>query len=365
MVAPLPSRAAARLLAPIGLAAAWAFAMWTQTAWAQWLTGLALCGAVAWLSGRPSSAAARMPASVQPAVPVQLMDDATRLWRLHIQNVQGQMRGSMDEMLNGFTSILQQLDEITQDDKHSNGNQRAAMLAQCEADLRSLVRKSQTMAKSGDQVLATMKSLESVSSGLTSMAEEVGVLARQTNLLSLNATIEAARAGDAGRGFAVVAAEVRRLSTASGDTGRRISEQVGSFGKQVHATIEQATRNVNSEQAAIRESEATIGGVIERVESSVEALNARAQDLAGRSEVVRQQVERLLVAFQFHDRVHQILDQIIRTMESASERLKAGAPPDKAEWEDLLKAGYTTAEQHQNHNGERAAQVQTSTATFF
>ena len=365
-MAPLLIRATPKLMGGACLALAWALAIWTQTLWAEWLTGALLCGAVGWLlyTERPATTQMGAPVAQTPGS-VELMDDATRLWRLHIQNVQGQMRHSMDEMLNGFVSILQQLDEITVADKDSGSGQRAAMLAQCEADLKTLVLKSQNMAQSRDQVLATMKSLEKVSSGLNTMAEEVGVLARQTNLLSLNATIEAARAGDAGRGFAVVAAEVRRLSTASGDTGRRISEQVNSFGKQVHSTIEQATHNVMSDQAAVRESEATIGSVIERVDTSVEELNAKAQDLAARSEVVKQHVERLMVAFQFHDRVHQILDQIIGTMESASNRLKAGAPPDKAEWEALLKAGYTTLEQHQSHEGQQTVEVKTSEATFF
>lgn len=368
-LAPLLTRANPRLLATASLAGAWILAMWTQTAWAQWLTGALACTALVWqaLARRPAAPATPQSGATSTHAPatVELMDDATRLWRLHIQNVQSQMRTSMDEMLNGFVSILQQLDEITVVDKDSNGSQRAAMLAQCEADLKTLVLKSQNMARSRDEVLATMKSLEKVSSGLNSMAEEVGVLARQTNLLSLNATIEAARAGDAGRGFAVVAAEVRRLSTASGDTGRRISEQVSSFGKQVHSTIEQATHNVLSDQTAVRESEATISSVIERVDSSVEELNTRAQDLAARSEVVKQHVERLMVAFQSHDRVHQILDQITRTMESASCRLKSGSPPEKAEWDALLKAGYTTLEQHQSHEGKQTAEVKTSEATFF
>lgn len=68
---------------------------------------------------------------------------------------------------------------------------------------------SQKNAKDADQVISFIRNVS-----------------QQTNLLGLNAAIEAARAGDQGRGFGVVAEEIRKLSSSTNDSIRKIEKTI-------------------------------------------------------------------------------------------------------------------------------------------
>ena len=66
--------------------------------------------------------------------------------------------------------------------------------------------------------------------------------------------------------------------------------------------------------------------------------------------MVRSHVQQLMVAFQFQDRVQQILDQVSASIVAAVGRLQTGLTqndvPGAAEWAALLSHGHTTQEQH-------------------
>ncbi|MDE2145805.1 MAG: hypothetical protein KGJ24_03865 [Burkholderiales bacterium] len=307
------------------------------------------------------------------------LGEAGHVWTAHISNAQSQMRDATDQLLQGFAQILAELDALTTADPGSAAgppgvaalDRRAQMLEHCEAQLIGLIENFRGFVQSRDAVLGSVRALSGASGSLGDMAEDVAKIARQTNLLSINAAIEAARAGESGRGFAVVAAEVRRLSTESGETGRRIGEQVGGFGQRMQQALAQAALHADRDAEVIRGSQATITGVIEQVDQAVGQLHARAAELGARGQVVRTQVEALMVAFQFQDRVQQILDQVATSIRGGLARLQAalagGEPPSAAEWQALLGAGYTTAEQRAVGCGPGGAQppAPASATTFF
>jgi methyl-accepting chemotaxis protein len=286
------------------------------------------------------------------------LQEAANVWTSHIQLAQRQMQDATVQLLGGFAEVLTQLDEVTGfDAKGSNHGleqgqleTRAALLEHCETRLRGLLDNFQVFVQSREEAMQAVRTLASSSAGLHEMAEDVAKLARQTNLLSVNAAIEAARAGPSGRGFAVVAGEVRRLSGESGRTGRHIEQQVNAFGEHMQVALRDAAMHVERDRDVIAASEQTINQVVEQVDHAVLQMHHRAKELAARGELIKTQVQQLMVAFQFQDRVQQILSQVDASIADSVQHLQAawlqGVAPSAQVWGARLARGYTTLEQH-------------------
>ncbi len=209
---------------------------------------------------------------------------------------------------------------------------------------------------------------------LRKMAEDVGSIAGQTNLLALNAAIEAARAGEAGRGFAVVADAVRKLSTQSGETGKRIAEKVEAVNAAIAGTLAAAEQSAKLDATTIGTAEAGVASILGAFQGATDGLAESAAILQKESGGIRDEVVDILVSLQFQDRVSQILGHVQDDLEKlerqvAEKRAQSAAEGarrfDVSGWLAALARTYTTKEQRVLHAGGQASRRQESEITFF
>lgn len=125
--------------------------------------------------------------------------------------------------------------------------------------------------RQGDVATSAKKIEDSVAASMSIITSIQGI-ATQTNLLSLNASIEAARAGEAGRGFAVVAGEVQNLSNSTKETTNKIADILNG--------IKESVNDMLSKITLISEGITDESAEMEEIDSTIEALNKSADEIA-------------------------------------------------------------------------------------
>ena len=217
-------------------------------------------------------------------------------------------------------------------------------------------------------VTIAIEGLDQHAAALHQMATDVGLIASQTNLLALNAAIEAARAGEHGRGFAVVAEEVRKLSSISSDTGRRMVENVEQISSALTQVSDAVARAGAEEGEALASAESSIGEVLTRFQTYSSHMQETAARVQADTDDIRREVMQMLVSLQFQDRVSQILAHTRDALQSLAaliERIEIdGGNVDLQQWLDGIEQQYTTDEQRMNHQG-KTAEVAGGDVTFF
>lgn len=103
-------------------------------------------------------------------------------------------------------------------------------------------------------------------------------ISNQTNMLGLNAAIEASRAGELGRGFAVVATEIRKLSSSTSESIKKIDMVLKSINETVTAINSRVTESNNIFQDQV--------ATLEEIAASIEELNVSSQVLTNLSEKI-------------------------------------------------------------------------------
>lgn len=306
----------------------------------------------------------------------QLCTQVLPLWASQIDIVHAQTEESITALSNRFADLSGRIQSAVNTVRTGDGVDMVSLLAASESELNSIVTDLQGTLANKDVLLQQVRELSGMTSQLESMARDVGEIAKQTNLLALNAAIEAARAGEAGRGFAVVADEVRKLSSLSGDTGRKIAETVAVVNRSISTTLDASRQYAEQELNLISNSGRHIGDVVTRFRDAADVLVENSNTLTREGEHIGHEIAEVLVALQFQDRVGQVLDHVrndLRRLEdrvlNATREAAAGRPAgaiDSTAWLAEMAEKFTTPEQHQlQRGGAKPGSAAADEITFF
>jgi len=130
--------------------------------------------------------------------------------------------------------------------------------------------------------------LRAALSHVSSVSEEISLIARQTHLLAINAAIEAARAGEFGKSFAVVAAEVKILAAKTASATGQIETTLAQLTEQTERLITEGAENTARAQR-VREGTRMIGDVVHSTGHAIMQLNAEANQIATLSGEIEEQ----------------------------------------------------------------------------
>lgn len=136
----------------------------------------------------------------------------------------------------------------------------------------------QEVVGANEKILSTVKSADSKTSDTNEILQFIEGVSSQTNLLGLNAAIEASRAGEMGRGFDVVAKEIRKLSSSTSDSIKRVASVLNDISdsiKNIHQQVDDTNATFEIQASTLEEITATT----QELNSSVQIMQTFMENL--------------------------------------------------------------------------------------
>lgn len=306
----------------------------------------------------------------------RLCEGVLPVWSGQVEMARSHTEESVTALTLRFSNLVQRLEAAVSTSNVGGEANMVTLFERSHGELNSIVESMRSALDAKAELLREIQDLSRFTGELQKMAEEVGNIASQTNLLALNAAIEAARAGEAGRGFAVVADEVRKLSTLSGDTGKKIVTMVSTISEAITSTLSISEQYAKQDEEMATSSSSVIESVLANLRHSADTLEHSTDTLRTEGHQIGMEISEVLVALQFQDRVSQVLSHVRNDLQKLEQRVATGTkeisqgkspqPIDADSWLAELAKTYTMQEQLHVHGGHSSTAVTAeSEITFF
>lgn len=266
-------------------------------------------------------------------------------------------------LTNRFAAMVDQLGNIISNTGHADDSRNIdSIFAESRTALTSVLNALRNIQHVEHEVTEEVRKLSSHTYQLDTMAKEVRKVAEQINLLALNAAIEAARAGENGRGFAVVADEVRKLASFSSSTGEKISSAIEDINAAMISTLKISELSGTNEDKSIRNAESSIQTALEDLQSALNIFKNDTDMLRTHSEEIRNEIFTVLTAFQFQDRVSQMLSHVEHNLLSLQSTVESSQSAGKQRHANMLNVDKTLTSMELNYTMPEELLNHTSTS---
>lgn len=159
------------------------------------------------------------------------------------------------------------------------------------------------------EAMGGLQKLSGHMGGLTAIAKDIGNLTVQLNLLALSATNETAVVEDSGQSVAPVAHDLRKLAEGYLQIEREIGDKVNDMVDAANAALALSENSALLDES-LSQAESNINQALTHLGLALAHYRSDVETLRNNADQIRDEINNVLVALQFQDRVSQILSQV-------------------------------------------------------